>query len=59
MQNPFADISAPAATGAAPVAPAVYGDQQQARQEGSSPDWWAEGQQQQQQQQQRPVQQHY
>lgn len=56
MQNPFADTSAPAATGAAPVAPAVYGDQQQARQEGSSPDWWAEGQQ---QQQQRPVQQHY
>ncbi|GLA63936.1 hypothetical protein AtubIFM54640_005099 [Aspergillus tubingensis] len=59
VQNPFADTSATAATGAAPVAPAVYGDQQQARPEGSSPDWWAEGQQQQQQQQQRPVQQHY
>ncbi|BCR93325.1 uncharacterized protein AKAW2_10371A [Aspergillus luchuensis] len=58
VQNPFADTSAPAAaTGTVPVAPAVYGDQQQARAEGSSPDWWAEGQQQ--QQQQRPVQQHY
>lgn len=54
MQNPFADTSATAAAGTAPLAPAGHGDEHQARAEGSSADWWAEGQQ-----QQRPVQQHY